>query len=102
MEAMNRLVPKRRPCTTGSMRDGLKLGRKAVHAARAGRGDLDGLGEHAPGLALTPVRVEQVDVEREHHARLKTVADDLDRLAVGRDGVMAEARVFQRCQAVAV
>jgi hypothetical protein len=65
-------------------------------------GDLDGLGEHAAGLALTPVRVEQIDVEREHHARLEAVANHLDRLAVGRDGVMAEARIFERCQSVPV
>ena len=49
-----------------------------------------------------PVRVEQVDVEREVHARLESVADHLDRLAVGGDGVVAVARIFERGEAVAL
>src|SRR5258708_5568172 len=80
---------------SASMLDTLKISRKTVHPARAGRGDLDGLGEHAAGLALTPLGIEQVNVEREHHAGLKPVADHLDGFAVGRDGVMAEPRIFQ-------
>src|SRR6266436_7020929 len=98
------------PCCVGvpqtdgtySMPYALELGREGVHAARAGRRDLDGLGEHAAGLAVTPIGVDQIDVEREHHAWLKTITDDLDRLAVGSDRVVAKARILQRCQPVAV
>src|SRR5689334_18041218 len=83
-------------------RQPLEVSRERMHAARAGFSDLDRLGEHAAGLAVLPLRIEQVDVEREHHARLEAVAHHLDRLAVGGDGVMAVARIFQRGETVAV
>src|SRR5258708_2441591 len=85
-----------------SVRHALEFSREGVHAARAGRRDLDGLREHAAGLALTPTWVEQVDVEGEHHARLNAITDDLDRLAVGCNRMVAKARIFQRCQPMAV
>src|SRR5271166_7014100 len=82
--------------------DPLQIHGERVHALRAGLRDLHRLGEHAAGLAVAPARIEQVDVEGEHHARLEPVADDLDRLAVGGDGVVAIARVLKRSETVAV
>src|SRR5262245_15847158 len=84
------------------MRQSLELGWKGMHAAGAIRRDLDRLREDAAGLAVFPLRVEQVDVECEHHAGFKAIADDLDRIAIGSDSVVPEARIFQRCEPVAV
>src|SRR5262249_62196163 len=74
----------------------LKLGRIAVHPARAGFGDVDSLGEDAAGLAIAPPGVEQVDVEREHHAGPKLIADRLDGALIGLERVVAVARMFER------
>jgi len=73
-----------------------------VHALRAALRDLNGLGEHTASLALAPFRIEQVSVEREHHPRLEAIADLLDGLAVGRNRVVAIARVLQRGEPVPV
>src|SRR5688572_20290298 len=83
-------------------RQPLEVSGERMHPPRAGVGDLYGLGEYAAGLAVLPLRIEQVDVECEHHSSFETVAHDLDRLAVGGDGMMAVARIFQRGEAVAV
>src|SRR6185312_2078503 len=54
------------PCGSWTMmmlflldRQFLEIHRERVHALRPGRGDLDGLGEHATGLAVLPLRIEQ-------------------------------------------
>src|SRR6185436_10384056 len=85
-----------------SMRQSLELCWKGVHAAGAVPRDLDCLREDAPGLALPPFRIEQVDVEGEYHAFLKPIADHFDRVAIGGNRVVSEPRIFQRCEPVAV
>src|SRR5271166_568282 len=82
--------------------DPLQIHGKRVHALRAAFRDLHRLREHAAGLAVAPARIEQVDVDREPHARLEPVADDLDRLAVSGDGVVTIARILERSETVAV
>src|SRR5947209_6403295 len=90
------------PLAVRSMCHALEFERKGVHAPRAGGRDLDGLGEYATGLSRSPVRIDEIDVEREHHAALEAVADHLDRLAVGGDRVVSKARIFQRREPMAV
>lgn len=73
-----------------------------MEAARFVVGDDDGFGEDAAGLAVAPGGVEEVDVEGEDHAGLELVTDGTQRLLVRLGGVVAEARILQRAQAVAV
>ena len=73
-----------------------------MHAARAVVRDRDGLGEHAAGLAVVPLGIEQVDVHGEHHAGAELVADRLERAFVGAQRVVAVARIFERRETVAV
>src|SRR5216683_3787811 len=92
----------RAPMPAFSIRHALEFGRETVHASRTGRRDLDSFGEYAARSTLAPLRIEEIDVEREHHAWLEAIADNLDRFAIGSNRMMAKTGIFQRCQAVAV
>src|SRR4051812_34743829 len=73
----------------------LEVRRERMHPPRAVLGDRDGLGEYAAGLAVVPLRIEQIDIHREHHAGPELVADRLQRAFVGAERVVAVARIFQ-------
>src|SRR5688572_20621843 len=89
------------PRTLGEVNQ-LKIQREAMHSLRARGGDLNRLCEHATGFATMPLRIKQVDVEREHHTRLEAVTYHLDGFTVRGDRVVAIAGIFQRGEAVAV
>src|SRR5258707_3815342 len=77
-------------------RQALEVGGEVVQPARAVVGDDDGLGEHAAGLAVSPFRIEQVDVHGKHHAGAEFVPDRLERRGVATLRVVAVAGRFER------
>src|SRR5262249_52441474 len=81
-------------------RQPLEVGREVVQPARAIVGDDDGLGEHAAGFAVSPLRIEQVDVHGKHHAGAEFVPDRLEGAHVGALGVVAVAGIFERGEPV--
>src|SRR5262249_45215231 len=82
--------------------DFLKFHRIAVHPASPVRGDVHRLGKDAAGVAVVILRIEQIDVEGEHHIGAEFVTDSLQRFLIGFDRVMTVARVFERGEPVAM
>ena len=62
-----------------------------MHPACSGRRDLDRLGEDAASLATMPLRIDQIDVEGEHHPSLEAIADDVHGLLIGGKRAQREA-----------
>src|SRR5687767_11437880 len=73
-----------------------------MHPPRAVAGDDNSLGKYAAGLAVVPLRVEQIDIHGEHHPGLELVADRFERAFVGAQRMVAIARILQRGEAVAM
>jgi hypothetical protein len=73
-----------------------------MQLAGAGFGNHDCVGKYGAGFAVAPVRIKQVDVEGEDHARLEFAADGRERRLIGLERMKAIPRIFKRGQAVAM
>src|SRR4029078_9711400 len=80
----------------------LQLFREGVQAAGSALGYHHRIGEHRSGFSVSPLWIENVDVEREDHPGLELAADRRQRSLVSLQSVEAVTREFKRGESVAV
>jgi len=64
--------------------------------------DLDRLGENTSGRTVKPIRIDEINVEGEHHARHELNARRFQGYLIRFERMEAISRIFQRSEPVAM